>query len=182
MLIFIVPEIKAIEVSLEQDVVFLAGGLDDVSGVPQIAAVTFDPDLKLITQTQIEPESLSCIFCLRRLKEGNVLFAAGYSSIAVIFYKDGVFTVASVIEDVMNDEIYDMEFYDGSLYAISPAQPEIAQVRFPGYQFKLKVGPRLRPNVSLSSMFDLHVKKHYPLEGKRGKRLTRKSKKFVLFW
>jgi len=161
-----VPEIKCMEVSLKQDVLFLGGGVDDDSGVAKLAAITFEPESKLIKEQEIEPNSLSCIYSIKRLKEGNVLFLGGFGGVAVVFYEEGQFVHLYDIPDLLDDEICDLKFFEGSLYCISPANEEIASLKFPGYNFAIKATPRDRAPNALSTMFDLHIKNEFVLEDK----------------
>jgi hypothetical protein len=153
------------EVSLQQDVLFLGGGVDDAGGVAKLAAVSFGPETATIVESEIG-EDLCCIYSVKRLKEGNLLFAGGFGGVAVVFFEDNKFVQLCSVSDILEDEISDLKFFEGSLYCVSPANEEIAIVNFPAYRYKLKATPRNRAPTSLSTMFDLHIKKDWPLEGK----------------
>ena len=111
------------EVSFDQNFVFLAGGLDDSSGVAILAAVSFDTGLQLAASCQVGPPDMNCVYSIRRLKEGNILFCGGYRTVAVMLFDEGnkAFYSMCNVENIMNDQISDLRFFEGSLYCISPA-------------------------------------------------------------
>lgn len=76
------------EVSFDQGFVFLAGGLDDSSGVAILAAISFDTGLQLAASCQVGSEEMNCVYSIRRLKEGNILFCGGYRSVAVMLFDE----------------------------------------------------------------------------------------------
>lgn len=162
------PEVKSMEVSIHQDVVFIGGGEDNSTGVAKIAAITFESEPKLITECEIGSESMNCVYCLRRLKEGNILFAGGFGSIAILFFEKTKFITLNIIEDALTDEICDLRFLDGNLYALSPADEEMAKITFKKYNFRIKATPLAKAKASLASMFDLHIRREYELEEKAG--------------
>lgn len=164
---FLVPEVKSMESSINQDMVFIGGGQDDSNGIAKIAAITFEAESKLLTECEIGPESMNCIYSIRRLKEGNLLFAGGFGSVVVVFFKENKFITLNIVEDVLTDEICDLRFLDGNLYAISQADEDIAKINFKKYNFRIKATPLARAKVSLASKFDLHIRREYELEGKK---------------
>ena len=122
------------EVSFEQDIIFLGGGEDDDEGIAQLIAITFTAEPKLLAKSKIGPKSMNCIYSLRRLKEGNVLFAGGYGSVCIIYFDRAShsFITLEIYEDLMSDEIADIRFYKHSLYLVSPAHEELAKISFSG--------------------------------------------------
>lgn len=160
------PEVKSLEVSIGQDIVFVGGGKDDSAGIAKIAAITFEADTKSIVESQVGPESMNCVYSLRRLKEGNVVFAGGFGCVVVLFFDNTQFVTLNTIEDLLTDEICDMRFDNGDLYAISQADEEIAKINFNKYSCKIEATPLARAKVSLASAFDLHIRREYDLEGK----------------
>jgi len=111
------------EVSFDQGFVFLGGGLDDSTGVAILAAITFDKEMQLVSSCQVGPSDMNCVYSMRRLKEGNILFCGGYRSIAVMLFDEinkAFYTMCNV-EGVMQDQISDLRFFEGSLFCISPA-------------------------------------------------------------
>jgi hypothetical protein len=84
----LVPEYKSLEVSHSGDYVFIGGGQDDESGVAQLTAMTFDTTFTPAAAAQVGPENMNCVYSLRRLKEGNVLFCGGFGSVAVVYFDE----------------------------------------------------------------------------------------------
>lgn len=76
------------EVSHSQNVVFLAGGRDDEDGIATLSAITFNKNIKHVVSCQVGPETMSCVYSMRRLKEGNILFCGGFGSVAVMFFDE----------------------------------------------------------------------------------------------
>jgi hypothetical protein len=164
----LVPEYKCMEVSQSQKYVFLGGGKDDDTGIATLSAISFDTELSHAVSCQVGPEGMSCVYSMRRLKEGNVLFCGGYGSISVVFFDEEqkqFFPLAN-IENVMTGQISDLRFYEGSIHCISPGQEEMCKIRFPKYQFQIAATPRTRAKVSLATIFDLHVNNVYTLKEK----------------
>lgn len=67
------------------------------------------------------------------------------------------------IENIMQDQISDIRFFEGSLFCISPAQSELCKVRFSNYNYTTAANQRAAAKVSLSTIFDLHINKGYTL-------------------
>lgn len=62
--------------------------MDNDQGIATLNAISFDTSLSLITCCQVGPETMSCVYSIRRLKEGNVLFCGGYRSVSVMYFDE----------------------------------------------------------------------------------------------
>ncbi len=126
------PEIKSLEISKNQTHLFIGGGRDDDYGVARICVLKFDEKLNFVTECQVGPESMSCVYTMERMADEDILFAGGFGSVSVLYFDElnGKLTVLKNFEDIASDEILDLKFYNNVLYALSPAQEEIAKLVF----------------------------------------------------
>jgi hypothetical protein len=76
------------EVSYSQKYVLIGGGMDNEQGIATLTAVSFDIKLEHTVSCQAGSSSMNCVYSIRRLKEGNIFFCGGYSSITVIFFDE----------------------------------------------------------------------------------------------
>ena len=75
---------------------------------------------------------MSCVYVLTRMQNENIFFAGGFGSVSVVYFDEVSckLTVIKNFDDIMSDEIMDLKFYHNVLYALSPAQEEIAKLEF----------------------------------------------------
>jgi DNA-binding protein YbaB len=163
------PDVKALEVSYEQEVVFVGGGKDDDDGVAKLVAVSFEADARVLAEVEIKPREMNCVYCLRRLEEGNVLFVGGYCSLVVVFYDEEKrqFVHLRAFEDLMSEEIADIRFFDNSLYIVSPAHEELVKIVFSGLKElrEIEMNRKTEQDEELGMLFDQFGEQENKLEG-----------------
>jgi hypothetical protein len=86
----------------------------------------------MVAESSVGPESMGCVYVMERMENEDIIFAGGFGSVSVLFFNEqaGKLETLKNFEDIMSDEILDIKFYNNVLYALSPAQEEIAKLEF----------------------------------------------------
>jgi len=128
----VLPEIKCLELSLDQGLLLIGGGRDDDDGVARLLVIAFDESFKLFESQTIGPQSMNCVYSLTRMPFENVFFAGGYGSVSSFYLDEKTKKISSLrdFEDIMSGEILDLKFEKEVLYVLSPTQEDIARLNF----------------------------------------------------
>jgi hypothetical protein len=128
----VLPEIKSLESSLRHTHLFIGGGRDDDFGIAKICVVRFDKSMALVSEKTVGVEGMFCVYVIERMENEEVIFAGGFGSVSVLYFNEteGKLETLKNFEDITTDEILDLKFYNNFLYAVSPAQEEIAKLEF----------------------------------------------------
>lgn len=124
-------QIQSLACSSDEGILFVGGGEDSVSGKPSLAAVTFNKDVKLVVEQELNFEGLSIVYCLKTFEESNLLFAGTFSAILIVYYHEQTFSVISKIADVLPDEVSHLRYIDNHLFLASPSKTAIVRLSFP---------------------------------------------------
>lgn len=60
-----VEEMKCLEISSDQSILFIGGGFDNEDSIPKIAAVTFDFQMKVVCEKWLEVDGMSAVYSLK---------------------------------------------------------------------------------------------------------------------
>lgn len=127
-------ELRSLACSEDNSVLFVGGGTDNEQGSPSIAAVGFDAGMQVVREVDLNMAGKSSVYSLKNFEQTNVLFAATYSSILVVYYNNKNFSVIHTIDDVVQDEIRCLKYINNTLYAACYSNNHIYEFIFPKLQ------------------------------------------------
>lgn len=92
-------------VSQDDTILFIGGGEDNDSASPVIASVVFDGTMRLVKEFDFCMKGRSMIYCMTTFEQSNLLFTGLFGAVAAVWYINGNFEFAMVIDDCFSDEV-----------------------------------------------------------------------------
>lgn len=129
------PEVTALQLSTLEKVIFIAGGNDADSDIfPQLAAVSFNSEAKLLSRKEFEVDNFGTIYSMIIAERGDILFLGGLSKVLLVAWKKDHFEMSQCINVYeYENEIKDLDFQESMLFMILPGSGMLMGLEFPDF-------------------------------------------------